>query len=318
MAKPVLKVKRDRNGNNTATVPCTEMLSYVYEKNLPDPAMSFKDIINHLQDETKKVFAKSRPRPKAPTSNSFNNCNGRWAEYVFGAYVWNYLVDKNAANRQNNNPIRFVYVKLPTNNSKKDAWISLLKKDQYDTLIGFERDDTDIQVHAAGHKAFRLCSSNPDSVILKFEEGDCIQYGLDPMKTIDNLSDANIKMMDSVFSKLAGKVAIEENLQCFLSIKNSIRPDRRYQFVHEGDDVKAIIMLLCTRLSLNVGSIPDFCQKRFYAFSLSGVNDADENCMETATTACISSPALGLIWCVDRLFSCLRPNEIINDMNVIM
>ncbi|TGY93603.1 hypothetical protein E5329_17745 [Petralouisia muris] len=318
MAKPVLKVKKDKNGKNCATVPCIEMLSYVYEKNLPLPDKSFNEIIKDLQEETKKVFAKTKPRPKAPTSNSFNNCNGRWAEYVFGAYVWNYLADKNATNKQNNDPIRFVYVKLPTNDSKMDAWISLLKKEQYDTLIEFERDDTDKQVKAAGHKAFRLCSSNPDSVILKFEENDYIQYGLDSMKTIDNLSGANIKMMDSVFSKLAGKVTIEENLKCFLSIKNSIRPDRRYQFVHEGDDVKAIIMLLCTRLQLNVGNISDFCQKRFYAFSLNGFNGADENCMETATTACISSPVMGLIWCVDKLFSCLTPEEIKNDMDVIM
>lgn len=202
MAKPVLKVKKEKNGSYKATVPCTEMLSYVFEKNLPDPDTSFNDIIRCLQDETKKIFAKTKPRPKTPTSNSFNNCNGRWAEYVFGAYVWNYLVGKNISNMQNNNPIRFVYVKLPTNNSKRDAWISLLIKKQYDTLIGFERDDTNKQVKAAGHKAFRLCSSNPDSVILKFEEKDCIRYRLDPMKTIDNLSDVNIKLMDSVFSKL--------------------------------------------------------------------------------------------------------------------
>ena len=46
MAKPVLKVKKDKNGKNCATVPCIEMLSYVYEKNLPLPDKSFNEIIN--------------------------------------------------------------------------------------------------------------------------------------------------------------------------------------------------------------------------------------------------------------------------------
>ena len=67
MAKPVLKVRQEKNGSYKATVPCTEMLSYVYEKNLPDPSISFNDIIKHLQDEyagkeTVEYFPKNNGR----------------------------------------------------------------------------------------------------------------------------------------------------------------------------------------------------------------------------------------------------------------
>lgn len=312
---PTLKIKSE-NGKIKASVPCTAILSYVYEKNLPNATMPFKDIVKNLQAETKKIFRAHPQKPDEPTSSSFNNCNGRWAEYVFGAYAWNYLVNKNMHNKQNNDSIRYVYVKLPAKSSEEEAWTMLLKEDQLNELVQFQKQGSS-QAIQFGHNAFRLSSSNPDAIILKFDESICIQCGFDPLKALDNLSEGNIELLDGVFYKLKKLVEIEHNFECFLSIKNSVRPDRRYQFVHEGDNVKAILMLLHYKLSLS-NRVDVFCQNRFFAFSLNDVNSADEECMDTATAACISNPLAGCIWCVDKIFCCLRPDEIQNDMKVII
>ncbi len=80
---------------------------------------------------------------------------------------------------------------------------------------------------------------------------------------MDSLEEGNIELIDSIFEKSKGCCFNrKKNIQCFLSIKTSTRSDRRYQFIHEGDDIKAMIMLLCTKLPLGVGSIPKFCQKK--------------------------------------------------------
>lgn len=220
MAEPILNVKKDTKGY-TAAVPSIEILSYVYEKNLPGSSQTFNDIILNLQDVTKKIFAKHKPKPKEPKSGAFNNCNGRWGEYVFGAYAWNYLVDVNL-NNQNND--RYVYVKLPTNNSttKKsisNIWTSLLIESQRIILSGFEKDSNDLQVKEFGHKAFKLCSSNPDAVILKFENEECKELGIDPLKKLDSLEEGNIELIDSIFEKVRGAVSIEKIYNVFYQLK---------------------------------------------------------------------------------------------------
>lgn len=320
MEKPTLDVKKQ---GGKAKVPSIEILSYVYAKSLPNNLLKFDEVIKELHDFTKKLYKQHRLKPKQPTENALNNCNGRWGEYLFGVYAWNYLAEKNLDNKNNGDPTRYLYVKLPTNNSttKKAAsgiWISLLIKAQQDILWGFEKDANDPQVKEYGHTAFKLCSSNPDAVILKYEDVSCKKLGINPLKKMKSLANSNIRLMDGVFDKVRGKVLIEKNLECFLSIKTSTRSDRRYQFIHEGDDIKAMLMLLCTKLPLGVGSIPKFCQKRFFAFSLKEVSDADMETMETAMTACISSPLIDPIWCVDKLFQCLKPDDVIDALQSII
>lgn len=320
MTKPTLDVKEP---GGKAQVPSIEILSYNYAKRLPNNLQEFDEVIKELHDFTKKLYMQHSLHPKQPTENALNNCNGRWGEYLFGVYAWNYLAEKNLDNKNNGDPTRYLYVKLPTNNSttKKATsgiWISLLIKAQQDILWGFEKDANDPQVKEYGHTAFKLCSSNPDAVILKFEDVSCKKLGINPLKKMKSLANSNIRLMDGVFDKVRGKVLIEKNLECFLSIKTSTRSDRRYQFIHEGDDIKAMLMLLCSKLPLGVGSIPKFCQKRFFAFSLKEVSDADMETMETAMTACISSPLIDPIWCVDKLFQCLKPDDVIDALQSII
>ncbi len=320
MAKPILDVNKQ---GGTAKVPSVEILSYVYAKNLPNNSHKFDDVIEGLHDFTKKLYKQHKLKPKQPTANALNNCNGRWGEYLFGVYAWNYLADKNLNSKNNGDSARYIYVKLPTNNSTtkqiaSGIWISLLVKAQQDILWGFEKDANDPQVKEYGHTAFKLSSSNPDAVILKFEDALCKKLRIDPLKKMDSLAETNVRLMDGVFDKVKGNVFIEKNLECFLSIKTSTRSDRRYQFIHEGDDIKAMLMLLCTKLPLGVGSIPKFCQKRFFAFSLKKVSNADMKTMETAMTACISSPLIDPIWCVDKLFQCLKPDDVIDALKSII
>ena len=116
-------------------------------------------------------------------------------------------------------------------------------------------------------------------------------------------------MLDSVFPKLVGKVIPFDNLCCFLSMKNSMRPDRRYQFVHEGDNVKAILLYLIGRQLDNRLEI-SFLQNKFFGLSFQAVNDNDIRAMDTAMVACLTTPSMDPIWSVDQLFPCLTTDSV--------
>ena len=74
-------------------------------------------------------------------------------------------------------------------------------------------------------------------------------------------------------------------------MKNSLRPDRRYQFVREGDNVKAHLMYLKNR---RADIITSFANK-FYAVSFNELSQADETITDIASTACVASGLANLV-----------------------
>lgn len=300
----------------TAAVPCIAVMAELYETQLPVANKSFAEVIDDLQNYTKQQFRVKDARLKMPTQQSFGNCNGRWAEYVYAVFAWNKLVELNA------NPAAeyvYIYTKLPNNNSSDNEWISLLDEANYNELQHFSRDGTDQEVRAAHHSAFLLCSSNPDAVILKYPKATYEQLGLriDPCSPLDCISNAVMQKLDSLYPSLLGKVRPYDNLVAFLSIKNSIRPDRRYQFVHEGDNIKAVLLFLISR-GIDRRLRRTDVQKKFYAVALSPIGAPDLRAMETAMTACLTDLTGEPIWSVDKLFQCTYLTDVATTISEIL
>ena len=208
------------------------------------------------------IYLASVPEPtiSASTDSAFNNCNGKWTEYGFAAYAWNCLAKLNRDARASANSAAYsvyVYVKLPNRNSADNDWTQLLLSNITSVLSAYPARQssriTDTTNSNYG-RLFELISSNPDSVILKFDNTDALAIwqaknitGIDLYTDITKLDVNTTTKLDSLFDAFKGQVLPSKNLQCFLSIKRSTRPDRRYQWVHEGDHIKTILQWIQVR-----------------------------------------------------------------------
>lgn len=69
-------------------------------------------------------------------------------------------------------------------------------------------------------------------------------------------------------------------------------------------------------LRLNVE--PSFLKNKFVGISLSRVSQSDREAMDTAMTACISSPGIEKLWSVDKLCACPRPTDVLAEVTQII
>lgn len=304
---------KEKGGEKFAKIPSVEILADTYSTCLPDSDLTFWKINRTLQETTRHLFQTKDPAIKKPSTNAFSNCNGRWAEYIFAVYAWNALADINRRVAEYN----FVYIKLPMNNSKTNIWTSLLSAPFENELSRFACDSSDPRVAAAGHREFLLCSSNPDAIILKYPKDYCRSFLLSPEAEITSLNLTTLNILDTLFAALRSTVNPYDNLAVLLSVKTSTRPDRRYQFVHEGDNVKAILLYLINR-GIDPRLEQGFLQKKYYCFSFSALAEADRKSMETAMTGCLSVPSMPPVWAVDKIFECLLPNQVASYINTIL
>ena len=74
-----VEVKR---GVKTAAVPAIAVMAELYGNALPEQARAFEAILRDLQEYTRELFRQKDPELKAPTGSAFNNCNGKWSEYI--------------------------------------------------------------------------------------------------------------------------------------------------------------------------------------------------------------------------------------------
>ncbi len=310
-------IPRRERGVYKAAVPSTEILAYKYCASLPLPTDTFNSIIDGLQAETRGLFSLKVPNtPQPPSTNSFSNCNGRWAEYVFAAAAWNKLVEINLVNQQAQTDITYIFVKLPDYKDPSTKWTNILCNNLKNEISTFDRDSSDPVVRAAGHRLFTLYASNPDAVILKYTSTELtsLNLSLPPTSGLSDLSLDNQTKLDRIFREIAGTVTPSKNIVAFLSMKNSLRPDRRYQFVREGDNIKAHLMYLKNRRSDTITSFTN----KYYAVSLKQPSDADKTITDIASTACVATGLVDPIWSVDKLFACITISDCIDLVQMVI
>ncbi len=327
---------RNSNGTITSGIPTTEILADIYGTTLPSHTMEIHSFIQNLHNKTSQNFIKAnsylasinQPKISVPSSSAFNNCNGKWTEYAYAAFVWNSLAKINRTNKTtagNNTHTVYVYIKLPNRNSENNDWTQLLLPNIVQALSNYPQSHS-AKITSTEHpnfgRRFELISSNPDAVILKYENTQLQALwastnitNFDVYSDITNLSIATTTCLDSLFDCFRNTVLPSKNLQCFLSIKNSTRPDRRYQWVHEGDHVKTILQWIQVYSSMGTMSLDPALRYndlngKFFAISLSAISQADISALNTGLVGSIVSPMLDPVWAVDKLFSCTTFSQI--------
>ena len=291
------------NPNGTArSIPTDEILEYIYGACLPKRNTAFRAALNLIDKETNNLY-----KSKGFTNreqNSLNNCHGRWSEALFALYAWNTIADINSKRKDST---RYVYIKLPDRKNAASEWPSLLLEPNcLNSLNEFVLDNSHPIVKKSDHNQLLLIASNPDSVILKFDDADLNKFGL-PISVTSKFSSftaMELAVLDSLYIYFKDKVLPSENLVALLSVKASLRGDRRYQFIREGDNAKSILMYLYT-MKADKGLSTAFFSNRFYCFTFEAASQDDKNVMDAAMSAYVSSPIIDPVWAVDKLYECL-------------
>lgn len=338
--KTIINSRNKVGEDITARVPASETLADLYGSSIPPETLSFDEFINSLrrkaisntEDANAYLASIGKETVLKPSGSALNNCNGKWTEQGYAVYVWNALANKNRASQSSANGGTYsvyVYVKLPNRTSVDKDWTQLLVNGITSTLSSYPAAQSNrIPATSSNHgRRFELISSNPDSVILKFDNltMDTIWNStgitsFDPYTDITVLDMQTTSMLDSLFEKFRGKVFPSKNLQCFLSVKRSTRPDRRYQWIHEGDHVKTILQWIQVisanpLTALDPDLTYDDLNGKFFAVSLSEISEADIEAMNTGLAGSIVSPMLQPQWAVDKLFECKTFGDIANQID---
>jgi hypothetical protein len=195
------------------------------------------------------------------TGSALSNAHGDWYEWLLAISAWNYHIA---------NPDAFMALLMP-NVSRFN--VSQLYTDELSELV------RDLKDKVADAASVRLITSNPDFVLI------------DPLKLSrpSNLPgaitfiDRNIlTQMEELYQHFIG-ICDFDDIAGYMSVKTSLRPDRRLQIPHEGSLMKAIYTHLQTRQwIINPRGL------KYYALS-TAVSDADRTALQTVATHSITT-----------------------------
>lgn len=209
-----------------------------------------------------------------PAQGAFNNARGDWLELILAAYFWNAVIDRNAD---------MLILRLP--NVSKMEFIELFSDEAQERIrLGLMKS---LEKHDA-----RLDMSNPDIIGVRVDRAS-----LPPeyRKRIDRLGIEETQMLFNAYKYLIGRCAYD-GILFGVSIKTSLRGDRRYQIVHEGSIVKAFIAHLQTRYWDTT------FETKFYGAVTEKVSENDQEIFRTAATHSIVNVFSPSVRAVDAVY----------------
>jgi len=220
---------------------------------LPSEDKSFDELFDEMDSE---VYSNADV-----TKQAMSNVHGDWYEWLLAISAWNYC----ASNQSANVPL------LMPNISQFD--VASLYVERLFHLI------QDLRKKVEDSSEVKLITSNPDFVIIN---RDVIDAEIGEMTEINNLTPDIISELSSKFRQFENKCDFSQ-IEGYIAVKKSLRPDRRLQIPHEGSLMKAIYKHLQTR-----EWIIDPKGLKYYAMA-SSVSDADKNALKTVATHSITT-----------------------------
>ncbi|NPD17309.1 Cfr10I/Bse634I family restriction endonuclease [Xinfangfangia sp. D13-10-4-6] len=220
-------------------------------------------------------------RPRGVGQGALSNAHGDWYEWMLALEAWNTAA---------NNPDADLALLLP---NKRRFDLSRLYSPRICGII------TDLRNKVLQTGNISFVSSNPDFVILGRSVVDRVIPHLNP---INMLSNDAIDTLDNSYLEFADQCSFEE-IKGYISVKSSLRPDRRLQIPHEGSLMKAVYVHIQTReWIINPNGI------KYYAIS-TAINDSDIEALNTVATHSITTVSSVPQAAVDQLFAANSPVE---------
>lgn len=220
---------------------------------LPAEDKSFDELFSEMDAE---VYSNADV-----TKQAMSNVHGDWYEWLLAISAWNFCA---------NNPSANVPLLMP-NISQFD--VASLYVERLFHLI------QDLRNKVEDSSEVKLITSNPDFVIIN---RDVINTEIGEITLIDNLTPEIISELSGKFRQFENKCDFSQ-IEGYIAVKKSLRPDRRLQIPHEGSLMKAIYKHLQTR-----EWIIDPKGLKYYAMA-SSVSDADKNALKTVATHSITT-----------------------------
>lgn len=297
------------------SVPTDEILELEFGGGPAAFPADISDALDSLDEKARDLYKKQGYSKDIPSKDSLNNCHGKWSEALFAISAWNTLADINSRSDID----CYVYVKLPPKKSKKTEWLSLLNEECSKAIKNFDLDSSNPIVKKSSHKKLTLIASNPDAVLLKFPKKDLqgLALPLDPCSKINNFDVATLSSLANLYSHFYNRVTPSKNLVSFISLKTSTRPDRRFQFLDEGNHVKSVMMYLYA-MKADKGLLPEYFTNRYFALCLTKVTESDRDTMDCAMSAYVSAPIITPLWSVDKLYETLSFSDISDHIKDIL
>lgn len=226
-----------------------------------------------ISNEFKSIDSQLKAQEPKMESSALSNSHGDWYEWIIAAAAWNYRID---------NDKKYVLALLP---NKRQFDVSTLYEPNLSSYI----DDLRLKVQSSD---VELISSNPDFAILNTESIDLPDYFNQRIDTIDT---EVIAMLNEVYRCFIGQCKLDD-IHGYLSVKSSLRPDRRLQIAHEGSLMKALYVHLQTR-----DWIIEPKGLRYYAASTK-ITEADCSGLKTVATHSITNVSSKPQRAVDEVF----------------
>ncbi len=239
----------------------------ILKNQIPNYEELISALINRLDKEILLKDAKV-------SKGALSNVHGDWYEWLLAIAGWNYCVENLDAN---------VPLLLPNVNRYDVA--SLYNTKLYDFIL-------DLRRKVEGVSKVKLITSNPDFVIINRKSFDK-EFG-NP-KRIKKLTIENLSFLNEAYKTFTYKCNFEE-IEGYIAVKTSLRPDRRLQIPHEGSLMKAIYTHIQTReWIINPKGL------KYYAFSTK-ISEADRNALKTVATHSITTVSSLPQAAVDEVF----------------
>lgn len=201
--------------NGKPTIKVAESFNHVFNT-VPEENWDYKLSLEQIETAIKSIAN--------VTNSALSNTRGQWFEWMVAIDAYNHWVI---------NGHNLLILNLP-NVTRFDS-ASLYNKEIYDFVKDLRNKlENNLDIH--------LITSNPDFVIID----TChlgIRFNKKQFKTINK---NNLVNLESLYRSIIGSCKFDD-IVGYLSLKTSLRPDRRLQIAHEGSLTKAIYVHLQTR-----------------------------------------------------------------------
>jgi hypothetical protein len=216
---------------------------------LPDEGASWSSLFEHFDTEIRNIDS-------GISREALSNVHGDWYEWLLAITAWNYFSSNDNAH---------LAILLP-NVTQFD--VSTLYESKLSGLVA------DLKNKVAEVSDVQLITSNPDFVIIRNEVAKDLLGGTD---AIAEINPGRLTDLEHIYQKFIGKCAFED-IEGYISVKTSLRPDRRLQISHEGSLMKALYAHLQTREWITAPK-----GLKYYAIA-TRLTEPDRNALKTVAT----------------------------------
>lgn len=241
-------------GNGKSSILKDEAFCELLGGALPPDAKLFTELFEQFNDSIKRADARI-------TMNALNNVHGDWYEWLLAISAWNYYCETEEAH---------LAVLMP-NVARFDV-SKLYVQRLYDLV-------TDLKQKVLSSSSVQLITSNPDFVIIDNRLARNLIADPEP---IGNINTDILSALGGKYGTFIDKCEFDD-IVGYVSVKTSLRPDRRLQIPHEGSLMKALYAHLQTREWITRPR-----GLRYYAISAE-ISEPDKQALKTIATHSITT-----------------------------